>query len=250
MRHRWWHDLSDTLQRIRTLTEQTSTRLEHEEQTGAQEILEWLNGEVLRLLLELKKRLEALIADDIVLLMLSPLVLLSDEIILTRLPARLNRTWPLLQKVVLERDDGGQLFYRRLEELLLDARCPKEVLQVYYYCLKAGFQGRYAGDPPGHAEIVERLRLRLPTAPSLLSDPIEGLPQPRVIRRFPWLYYAIALMVAFFLWPFAKWASNQAPWAGLLQAGGSSAAHFITSERASSEAVGTTQQEAQDGGRP
>jgi type VI protein secretion system component VasF len=70
-----------------------------------------------------------------------------DENIQTKVLDKTHLSWPLLQLEFYEIDDGGQLFYETLDHILKKPQTPLFIFELYYFCLKHGFTGRYVDDP-------------------------------------------------------------------------------------------------------
>ena len=75
------------------------------------------------------------------------IIVYIDEIIQTRVLDKTYLSWPLLQMEFYEVDDGGNLFYDTLDHIITKPQIPLFVFEVYYFCLKHGFTGRYLKDP-------------------------------------------------------------------------------------------------------
>jgi hypothetical protein len=148
---------------------------------------------------------------------LVPLVIAIDERERLALDTLVKR-WrlPALQYELLEIDDGGDRFYDQLDENLAGSGLHPLVFELYLFCLKGGFAGRYQGRETERQAFVSRLseRIRredprrlLAAAPgvALVDDDGEGAADGR--RRkvpflaFPYRYYVgvAGVMLALFL---------------------------------------------------
>lgn len=102
----------------------------------------------------------------------------------------------------------GDGFYDRLA-LVRRAVPPRvEVVEVFYYCLISGFQGRLIEDPARRQELVEELSREVGTKINALSP--QGLPAPEggklaPIRRFPWPFVvAASVVIPLLVWLWAQ----------------------------------------------
>ncbi len=158
-----------------------------------------LRARVRQRLVWLKGQLSGTLPEHDVHYVLFPIVVHFDELV--RLVSRGATTrWEPLQSELYDVDNGGELFYTRLEERLRQEETPPIVFEVFYFCLSDGFQGMYQGDARKLAEYKERLKLRIPMKPvDGVDDGAEGAPVELV--QFPVHYYAAAIgaMVGLYL---------------------------------------------------
>lgn len=106
-----------------------------------------------RLRAELRAKLDALkdslskeLSESEVYLVMFPLVLLCDEMMMTRLPKEQQTLWFLLQSELFQINYGGDVFYDFVDERLQKPDTPHLVFEVLYYCLSAGFVGKFGFD--------------------------------------------------------------------------------------------------------
>ena len=71
------------------------------------------------------------------------LVLYTDEVILNSVFTSNPQRWPLLQKELFFMSNGGDIFYSSLDYVMTHQRELPFALEVFYFCLKLGFVGRY-----------------------------------------------------------------------------------------------------------
>lgn len=109
-------------------------------------LLDRLRDELLGYLEVLDERLSKELPETEVQLVLFPLVLLCDEMVMVRLPKEQHTKWQLLQADLFQINDGGDVFYDFADEHLGKATSPRVVFEVLYYCLHAGFVGRFGFD--------------------------------------------------------------------------------------------------------
>ncbi len=89
------------------------------------------------------------------------IIVYIDETIQTRILSKTYLSWPLLQMEFYEVDDGGNLFYETLDHIITKPQIPLFVFEVYYFCLKHGFTGRYINDPVKLAEYKKTLENKI-----------------------------------------------------------------------------------------
>jgi type IV/VI secretion system ImpK/VasF family protein len=138
----------------------------------------------------LREQLERALGETKTRQVLAPLTFLVDERVLGRLSSRsldAELDWPLLQRRVVDLEYGGDLFFMQAERLALGPAPCSLLVQVFEYCLRQGFEGRYADRPEIIAELRRRLwaRIEPPRAPSLSIDvPADRAARtPRTWRR-------------------------------------------------------------------
>jgi hypothetical protein len=128
---------------------------------------------------------------------LFPIVLTLDELVQTRYAEIDQRSWPLLQRELFSVDQGGELFYETLDEILERGLSTPLVLEVFTFCLSVGFRGKHSGDEETVIAYLGRLRGRLDqgatAAPEDSTRVSSGLIRPA--GRFWWLYYVAAALL-------------------------------------------------------
>ncbi|WP_129348369.1 DotU family type IV/VI secretion system protein [Sorangium cellulosum] len=162
-----------------------------------------LRARVRQRLVWLKGQLSSTLPEHDVHYVLFPIVVHFDELV--RLVSRGATTrWEPLQSELYNVDNGGELFYTRLEERLVQEETPPIVFEAFYFCLSDGFQGMHQGDARKIAEYKARIELRIPKKPvEDVDDDAAGPPVELV--RFPWLYYAAALGAVVGLYAVLSW---------------------------------------------
>lgn len=141
-------------------------------------------GTLQRLQVELRTKLESLrenlnreLTENETYLVMFPLVLLCDEMVMSRLAKAQQTSWSLLQSELFQINYGGDVFYDFVDERLEKPDTPPMVFEVLYFCLAAGFVGKF-GESSGK---VQRYR-------TLLSEQIGATslsPAERRRRRKP-----------------------------------------------------------------
>jgi type IV/VI secretion system ImpK/VasF family protein len=129
---------------------------------------------------------------------LFPLVAHADEMMQLAAAVSHPSSSVPLQKEFFQVANAGDLFFESLDELLDTPSASRFTLEVYLFCLKLGFQGRYGANP----ERLENYQRRLAT---VLCEPLPERqvlldadePEPVVKRRtFLKYYLATALVLA------------------------------------------------------
>jgi type IV/VI secretion system ImpK/VasF family protein len=139
----------------------------------------------------LKARLSEVLTERETYYALFPVVLYADELVLAAVGPR-GADWPPLQRELYEVDNGGELFFQTLDTLLRREETAPEVLQVFLYCLNAGFAGQYLNDVAKRDEYRARLVEKIPVErPPAQAGTGHQLP-PVELVEFPWRYYAFS----------------------------------------------------------
>lgn len=131
-----------------------------------------LNTELRNKLDALRDNLNRELLENETYLVMFPLVLLCDEMVMTRLNKEQQTSWPLLQSELFQINYGGDVFYDFVDERLEKPDTPPIVFEVLYFCLAAGFVGKF-GESGGK---VQRYR-------TLLSEQIVSSAMPLKERR-------------------------------------------------------------------
>ncbi len=130
---------------------------------------------------ELRNRLDVLrdtltkdLTEGETYLVMFPLVLLCDEMVMSRIPKQQHTDWRLLQHELFQITYGGDVFYDFVDERLAKPDTPPMVFEVLFFCLSAGFVGKFGLD----GGKVQRYK-------ALLTERIPGAmsPGPRKRRR-------------------------------------------------------------------
>ena len=135
-------------------------------------ILQRLHGELRSKLDTLRDQLHRELTENETYLVMFPLVLLCDEMVMIRLPKAQQTSWPLLQSELFQINYGGDVFYDFVDERLDKPDTPSMVFEVLYFCLAAGFVGKF-GESSGK---VQRYR-------TLLSEQIAATSMTAAERR-------------------------------------------------------------------
>jgi type VI secretion system protein ImpK len=139
---------------------------------------------------------------------LQPYVFLLDELVLRRLCEAEQPLWPLLQQRLFGMDSGGDLFFDQAEARLEHADTPPLLFEVLFFCLLAGFEGRYADNAAKLHEYRERIKARIPRpqppGAAAASPEVQMMP----IYEFPMRYYLVTGFVVVALPVLLWWLSN------------------------------------------
>ena len=98
--------------------------------------------------------------------------------------------------------DGGERFFLLLEDALRSPATPSLVLQLFLFCMRSGFCGRYpsVADPARLAH-QEELCQRVGKHPEPVAAPRAAAPLERIPgQEFPYLVYAGALALLVTVW--------------------------------------------------
>ena len=136
-------------------------------------------------------------------LVLFPLIAHCDEFIRKSLLNSDQLNWPSFQEEFYKVDDAGDVFYDLLDDLLAKPETLPLVYEIYLFCLKDGFFGRYSVYPQTIAEYIKKLSKHIVLYP--LQSKLTQIPTPskRFFFRIPnYFYYlgaALLLSGVYFL---------------------------------------------------
>ena len=129
---------------------------------------------------------------------LFPLVVFFDELVQLRLETDVEVAWPLLQTELFDTDLGGDVFYDILETLLVQPQTDAFVNEVFYFCLKAGFKGKYHNDPVKIASyqsaLADRIGMSCPADETVVSEVEQVI---RYYRSPAWYYVPVSIVLVF-----------------------------------------------------
>lgn len=145
----------------------------------------------------LKARLGEHLNEREVYLVLFPLVVYFDEIVHSRLPQGKHMNWPPLQKELFKISNGGEMFYITLDDILRKPETLPFIYEVFYFCLRDGFKGRYAEDAIKISEYEAKLKDKIPV--TVVTEHIKEEKAPNLMkaRKMPiiGLYVASAAII-------------------------------------------------------
>ena len=147
-------------------------------------------GTLQRLQVELRTKLDALrdnlnreLVENETYLVMFPLVLLCDEMVMSRLAKEQQTRWSLLQSELFEINYGGDVFYEFTDEQLAKSDPPGLVFAVLYYCLACGFAGRFGLDTGKVRRYKGLLSERITQAAQLVTPALTTPSEPAPRRR-------------------------------------------------------------------
>ncbi|MCP3940794.1 MAG: DotU family type IV/VI secretion system protein [Desulfobacteraceae bacterium] len=131
---------------------------------------------------------------------LFPLVVYFDEQVQAKFFKEKHLTWPLLQKELYEVDNGGELFYDTLDNILRKPQTSQFIFEVNYFCLKHGFQGKFVDDSVKIKEYMETLKQKISIKPMEgTSIFAEETGEMKYFISSIWLYGgAVVLLIVFY----------------------------------------------------
>jgi type IV/VI secretion system ImpK/VasF family protein len=146
----------------------------------------------------LKAQLAENLTEREVFLVLFPLVVLFDELVQNRFVAGGGSgSWPPLQSELFKIDDGGEVFYNTLDDLIRKPDTLPFVYEVFYLCLSLGFRGRYADNLTKVNEYKHKIetKIPLPVLPKKSADDVRGV--RFTFKALPFLrYVGVAAILA------------------------------------------------------
>lgn len=120
---------------------------------------------------ELRNRLDVLkdalhkeLTESETYLVMFPSVLLCDEMVMSRVPKQQHTEWRLLQHELFQINYGGDVFYDFVDERVAKPDTPGLVFEVLYFCLSAGFVGKFGHDGAKVQRYKALLAQRIPGA--------------------------------------------------------------------------------------
>lgn len=135
----------------------------------------------------LKNALASTYSEEDTHAILFPIVVYFDELV--RFVSRdVAIKWETLQGEIYNNESGGEEFYKFLEQI----KSPQLAIEVYYYCLNDGFEGKHADDPARIEDYKKQLEARLQIVP-IAADPPRPEPPPPELVKFPVFYYVAAV---------------------------------------------------------
>ena len=98
----------------------------------------------------------------------------------------------------------GLGFYDKLAQVRRSVPARSETLEIFYYCLVAGFQGKLVESPKELADLIDQLARELSSPDGTVSpNAYQKVGRLEPLRRFPWLAVVITCMaLPFFVWLF------------------------------------------------
>jgi type IV/VI secretion system ImpK/VasF family protein len=128
-----------------------------------------------------------------------------DELIQAIFLRTMNISWPLLQKELFQIDNAGDVFFDILDDIMLKPQTYTFIYEVYYFCLRYGFRGRYENNPVKLTEYKKKLQAKLTQdEPSFAPAETEETGKIRQFGAPYWNYLIMAgvLVAAYLLFMF------------------------------------------------
>lgn len=125
-----------------------------------------------------------------------------DELIQTNVLRTMNTSWPLLQKELFDIEDAGEVFYEILDDILSKPQTSLFVYEVYFFCMRYGFRGRYENNHVKVTEYLKKLQAKL--MPDEIPPPPVEIDENVKLKKFrsPYWYYLIAVGIIVFAYLF------------------------------------------------
>jgi type VI protein secretion system component VasF len=136
----------------------------------------------------LKASLSATLNEREVYLVLFPVVVFSDEMVKNKFPEK-AASWPPLQKELFRIDNGGEVFYETLDDLLRKPDTLPFVYEVYYFAINYGFRGKYADNLAKINEYKAKVEAKIPL-PKVDARRARAGTEAVHAEKSPYWYYA------------------------------------------------------------
>jgi len=96
----------------------------------------------------------------------------------------------------------GLGFYDKLAQVRRSGPARRDTLEVFYYCLVAGFQGKLVESPKEHADLIDQLAREISSGETTVSpNAYQKVGRLEPLQRFPWLAVVITCAaLPFFVW--------------------------------------------------
>jgi type IV/VI secretion system ImpK/VasF family protein len=143
-------------------------------------------------------------------LVLFAVVAQIDELIQNNYLHAMNTSWPLLQRELFQIENAGEVFFEILDDILPKPQTSLFLYQVYLFCIRYGFRGRYENNQVKISEYIKKLQSKLGQE-EIVRPPVESEETLRPRRwSSPYWYYAIIIGVLVFTYfVFNWWPSPQ-----------------------------------------
>lgn len=154
------------------------------------------NADIVKLRADLRQRLKNLedkLSADLpereVFYALFPIVVYTDELVRSAVHDRAAQ-WPALQFELYNIENGGEVFYKKLDELLAKNETEPLIFEIFYFCLKDGFLGQWQDNPMKVQEYMNRAASAIQVA-EYERESQSDVGDVRTFS-FPYLYYVVA----------------------------------------------------------
>jgi type IV/VI secretion system ImpK/VasF family protein len=155
-----------------------------------------LRAEIRNKLNFLKARLSEHLTEREVYLVLFPVVVYFDEIVQSKIFHGQHTAWPPLQKELYQIDNGGDIFYDLLDDILRKPETIPFVYEIFYFCLSDGFQGKYTENPVKIKEYQDKLQAKIPLPKVKTQEKAEVPHLMRADKSPLWQYVGVILFLA------------------------------------------------------
>ena len=143
----------------------------------------------------LKSKLSEKLTEREVYLVLFPIVVYFDEMVMYGLLSQQHSAWRPLQKELFQIDNGGEVFYDTVDDIIRKPQTLPFVYEIFYYCLSDGFKGKYEGNVVKINDYKKLLRDKIPL-PERMDQEEKGEGLQGIERaRFPFWYYSVAVVL-------------------------------------------------------
>ncbi|PPD19705.1 MAG: hypothetical protein CTY18_02725 [Methylomonas sp.] len=134
---------------------------------------------------------------------LFPLTAHCDEWVRKRVQDIAELDWPPLQQELYQVDDAGDLFFELLDNTLSKPETLYLVYEVYYFCLRDGFCGRYIANPERINDYLDKLAGHIRVQPLADNSAAPSVASRRAFFRIPvYFYYCSAGVLLLLLYVF------------------------------------------------
>lgn len=138
----------------------------------------------------LKARLSENLTEREVYLVLFPVVVYFDELVMYTFLSQSHSNWPPLQKELFKIDNGGEIFYDTLDDILRKPETLPFVYEIFYFVLNDGFKGKFKDNEVKIAEYKKKLKEKIPVPTVQEQEEEEEQQQIFYFYKFPSWYYA------------------------------------------------------------
>ncbi len=155
-----------------------------------------LRAEIRNKLNFLKAKMAENLNDREAYLVIFPIVIYFDEMVQSKIFESQHIVWPPLQKELFQIDNGGEVFYETIDDILRKPETIPLVYQVFYFCLSDGFRGQHSENVSKIEEYKNKLRAKIPLAKIENQEKVEEVPDLMRSENFPfWSYIATVVLL-------------------------------------------------------
>lgn len=136
-----------------------------------------------------------------------PLTAYCDEIIKRSIIDVQSLEWLPLQKELYKIDNAGDLFYELLDNILIKTETLSLVYEVYYFCLKDGFHGRY-GLSSVKDSYLKKIEKHIFIKPISIIKIKQNTKKRRHFRIPNYSYYCVSVVLIIIVYFFLTFLAN------------------------------------------